>query len=72
MCDVSDYVIGSIIGQKNAKFLHSIRCASKVFNENLDIPSSLEMSYHVITKKNLIFGAWTSFPFLSKIHVIFI
>jgi len=34
MCDVSDYVIGAVLGQRKNKFFDAIYYASKVLNEN--------------------------------------
>ena len=34
MCDVSDYTIGAVLGQRKGRMLHTIYYASKVLNES--------------------------------------
>lgn len=34
MCDVGDYVVGVVLGQRHAKNFHANYYASKVLNEN--------------------------------------
>ena len=65
MCDVCDYVMGEILGQRNKKIFRAIYYANKTFNE-------AQENYSIIEKEMLemVFSCEKSRSYILGSHVI--
>ena len=65
MCDVSDYAMGAVLGQRTEKIFETIYYASKAFNE-------AQENYSAIEKEMLtmVFSCEKFMPYILGSHVI--
>ena len=65
MCDVSDYAMGAVLGQKTDKMFRAIYYASKTFNEAQENYSTIEKEMLAI-----VFACEKFRPYILGSHVI--
>ena len=65
MCDVNDYVMGAVLGQRTKKIFRSIYYASKTFNEAQENYSTIENE--MLT---MVFACEKFRPYILRSHII--